>query len=155
MNISIYRNISDVDSQSYITFDKIYEILKTPNTIIQPLIENYRKTGDKSIKTYKLPCFVASGEFWYRNSSSLKSYSDVVFLDLDHLDNVNEIKKMVSFIADIQSQIGKKKFEFESMEVDHDMFDAIEEMAAEDVKFALDTEKIHVFDKETELTITN
>lgn len=95
MNISIYRNISDVDSQSYITFDKIYEILKTPNTIIQPLIENYRKTGDKSIKTYKLPCFVASGEFWYRNSNSLKSYSDVVFLDLDHLDNVNEIKKMV------------------------------------------------------------
>ncbi|MGN0587632.1 MAG: polyribonucleotide nucleotidyltransferase [Oscillospiraceae bacterium] len=50
-----------------------------------------------------------------------------------------EIKKMVAFISDIQQQIGKKKFEFESMEVDHDMFDAIEEMAAEDVKFALDT----------------
>ena len=50
-----------------------------------------------------------------------------------------EIKKIVSFISDIQKEIGKKKFEFESMEVDHDMFDAIEEMAAEDVKFALDT----------------
>ena len=50
-----------------------------------------------------------------------------------------EIKKAVAFISDIQAQIGKKKFEFESMEVDHDMFDAIEEMAAEDVKFALDT----------------
>ena len=50
-----------------------------------------------------------------------------------------EIKKTVAFISDIQAQIGKKKFEFESMEVDHDMFDAIEEMAAEDVKFALDT----------------
>ena len=50
-----------------------------------------------------------------------------------------EIKKIVAFISDIQKQIGKKKFEFESMEVDHDMFDAIEEMAAEDVKFALDT----------------
>ena len=50
-----------------------------------------------------------------------------------------EIKKMVAFISDIQAQIGKKKFEFESMEVDHDMFDAIEELAAEKVKYALDT----------------
>lgn len=50
-----------------------------------------------------------------------------------------EIKKMVAFISEIQAQIGKKKFEFESMEVDHDMFDAIEELAAEKVKFALDT----------------
>lgn len=50
-----------------------------------------------------------------------------------------EIKKMVAFISDIQAQIGKKKFKFESMEVDHDMFDAIEELAAEKVKFALDT----------------
>ncbi len=50
-----------------------------------------------------------------------------------------EIKKIVAFISDIQKQIGKKKFEFESMEVDHDMFDAIEEFACERVKFALDT----------------
>ena len=51
-----------------------------------------------------------------------------------------EIKKMVAFISDIQAQIGKKKFEFESMEVDHDMFDAIEEFAADRVKVALDTD---------------
>ncbi len=50
-----------------------------------------------------------------------------------------EIKKMVAFISDIQKQIGKKKFEFESMEVDHDLFDAIEELVGEKVKFALDT----------------
>ncbi len=51
-----------------------------------------------------------------------------------------EIKKMVAFISDIQKQIGKMKFEFESQEVDHDMFDAIEEFAAERVKVALDTD---------------
>ena len=55
-----------------------------------------------------------------------------------------EIKKMVSFISGIQSEIGKKKFEFESMEVDHDMFDAIEKFAAERVKFALDTDDKNV-----------
>ncbi len=50
-----------------------------------------------------------------------------------------EIKKIVAFISDIQAQIGKKKFEFESMEVDHDLFDAIEAFASDRVKFALDT----------------
>ncbi len=51
-----------------------------------------------------------------------------------------EIKKMVAFINDIKAQIGKPKFTFESQEVDHDMFDAIEEFAAERVKVALDTD---------------
>ena len=51
-----------------------------------------------------------------------------------------EIKKIVAFISDIQAQIGKKKFEFESQEVDHDMFDAIEAFAADRVKVALDTD---------------
>lgn len=50
-----------------------------------------------------------------------------------------EIKKIVSFISDIQKEIGKKKFEFESMEVDHDLFDAIEALVGEKVKVALDT----------------
>lgn len=50
-----------------------------------------------------------------------------------------EIKKMVAFIDDIRKEIGKPKFEFTSMDVDHDMFDAIEAFAAERVKVALDT----------------
>ncbi len=50
-----------------------------------------------------------------------------------------EIKKMVSFIDDIRKEIGKPKFAFESMDVDHDMFDAIEAFAADRVKVALDT----------------
>ena len=36
-----------------------------------------------------------------------------------------ENEKMVAFIKDIQKQIGKPKFTFESMEVDHDLFDAL------------------------------
>ena len=51
----------------------------------------------------------------------------------------DEIKKIVAFISDIQAQIGKKKFEFESMEVDHDLFDTIADFAEEKVKYALDT----------------
>lgn len=51
----------------------------------------------------------------------------------------DEIKRIVAFISDIQKEIGKKKFEFESMEVDHDLFDAIEALVGEKVKVALDT----------------
>ncbi|MCM1008538.1 MAG: polyribonucleotide nucleotidyltransferase [Ruminococcus flavefaciens] len=58
-----------------------------------------------------------------------------------------EIKKMVAFINEIRSQIGKPKFAFESQEVDHDLFDAIEEFASERVKFALDTNDKNVRDE--------
>lgn len=57
-----------------------------------------------------------------------------------------EIKKMVAFISDIQKEIGKPKFEFESQDVDHDLFDQIEEFADEDVKAALDTNDKNVRD---------
>ena len=50
-----------------------------------------------------------------------------------------EIKKMVAFVKEIQNAIGKKKFAFQSMEVDHALFDQIEEMVGDQVKFALDT----------------
>ena len=55
-----------------------------------------------------------------------------------------EIQRMVEFINTIKAEIGKPKFEFESMEVDHDLFDAIEAMSAEDVKVALDTDDKNV-----------
>ncbi|MBP1543974.1 MAG: polyribonucleotide nucleotidyltransferase, partial [Oscillospiraceae bacterium] len=49
-------------------------------------------------------------------------------------------KSLIPFIKDIQAQIGKPKFKFESQEVDHDMFDAISEFAIDRVKYALDTD---------------
>lgn len=57
-----------------------------------------------------------------------------------------EIKKMVAFIEDIKAQIGKPKFAFESQEVDHDMFDAIEKFAADRVMIALDTNDKNIRD---------
>ncbi|NLZ45360.1 MAG: polyribonucleotide nucleotidyltransferase, partial [Clostridiales bacterium] len=57
-----------------------------------------------------------------------------------------EIKKIVAFISDIQKEIGKPKFEFESQEVSQEMFDAIEALVGEDVKLALDTDDKNVRD---------
>lgn len=55
-----------------------------------------------------------------------------------------EIQKIVEFINGIKAEVGKPKFEFESMDVDHELFDKIEEMSAEDVKAALDTDDKNV-----------
>lgn len=53
----------------------------------------------------------------------------------------NEIvNSLIPFIKDIQAQIGKKKFAFETCEVDHDMYDAISEFAIEKVRYAMDTD---------------
>ena len=50
-----------------------------------------------------------------------------------------EIKKMVAFIADIQKEIGKEKFAFESQEVDEVLFEEVKAFAIEKVRYALDT----------------
>ena len=55
-----------------------------------------------------------------------------------------EIKKIVAFISDIQSEIGKKKFEFESQEIDETMFNDIYNFCVDDVKVALDTDDKNV-----------
>ncbi len=56
------------------------------------------------------------------------------------------IKPLCDFISDIQSEIGKPKFEYPSCDIDHDMFDKIEAMVGEDVKKALDTDDKRVRD---------
>lgn len=49
-------------------------------------------------------------------------------------------KSLIPFIKDIQAQIGKPKFAFESQEVDHDMFDAVSEFCIDRIRYALDTD---------------
>ena len=55
-----------------------------------------------------------------------------------------EIKKICKFISDIQKEIGKPKFEYQSFEVDHDVYEFIEENFKEEMK-----EKVQEADKET------
>ena len=50
-----------------------------------------------------------------------------------------EAAKMAKFIDDVRKEIGVPKFEFTSVEVDHDLFEAVKEYAIDRVKEALDT----------------
>ena len=50
------------------------------------------------------------------------------------------VKSIIPFINNIRAEIGKPKFTFESMEVDHDLFEAIQNKYTDKVKFALDTD---------------
>ena len=56
------------------------------------------------------------------------------------------IKPLTDFINDIKDKIGKPKFEYPAFEIDHEMFDRIEAMVAEDVKAALDTDDKRIRD---------
>lgn len=56
------------------------------------------------------------------------------------MQGFGEIQKMVAFFKDIQTQIGKPKFTFQSQAVDNDLFEAIKTFAIDRVKAALDTD---------------
>ena len=59
-----------------------------------------------------------------------------------HEENV----KMVNFINSVVAEIGKPKFEYQKIEVPHELFDAIKDFAIEDVRKALDTDDKNVRD---------
>ncbi|MBE6723685.1 MAG: polyribonucleotide nucleotidyltransferase [Ruminococcaceae bacterium] len=58
-----------------------------------------------------------------------------------------EIKKLVGFIDGVVAEVGKPKFEYPSMELDHDMFDEIFAYCEKDVMNALDTDDKNVRDE--------
>lgn len=58
-----------------------------------------------------------------------------------------EIKEIVRFIESIVAEIGKPKIAFESMEVDHNLFEAIKAYAIDKVKYALDTDDKNIRDE--------
>ena len=51
-----------------------------------------------------------------------------------------EIKKICKFISDIQADIGKPKFEYKSFEVDHDVYDFVNDNYKEEMKVAVQEE---------------
>lgn len=57
-----------------------------------------------------------------------------------------EIKPLVDFINEIKAEIGKPKFEYPAFELDHDMFERIENMCEADVMKALDTDDKRIRD---------
>ncbi len=58
----------------------------------------------------------------------------------------SEIINIIDFIESIQKEVGKQKVEFRSMEVSHELFDAIKDFCIEDVRAALDTDDKNVRD---------
>ena len=50
------------------------------------------------------------------------------------------IIELCDFISGIQAEIGKEKFTYESHDVDHDLYDAIKNMAFQKLQYALDTD---------------
>ncbi len=51
-----------------------------------------------------------------------------------------EIKKIVEFISNIQSEVGKSKFDFKKISIPEILFKQIKDFATDEIKFALDTD---------------
>lgn len=64
-----------------------------------------------------------------------------------------KIKEIVKFINSIVAVIGKPKFEYPACDLNHDLFDDIENLVGEDVKHALDTDDKNV--REERLKLVN
>ena len=58
-----------------------------------------------------------------------------------------EIKKLLVFINEIIAAVGKSKFDYPSCEVDHDLYEKIEEYCIDAVRIALDTDDKNVRDE--------
>lgn len=58
-----------------------------------------------------------------------------------------EIIELCDFISGIQAEIGKSKFTYDAHDVDHDLYDAIKDMAFEKLQHALDTDDKNVRDE--------
>ena len=63
---------------------------------------------------------------------------DAMFDAIMKAHEVNQ--EVVKFINHVTGEIGKKKFEYASCDVDHELYDKIAEYAIEKVKYALDTD---------------
>ncbi|MGM9682596.1 MAG: polyribonucleotide nucleotidyltransferase, partial [Eubacteriales bacterium] len=61
-----------------------------------------------------------------------------------------EIKELLGFINAIVDEIGKKKFDYPSCELDHDMFDKVFAFCEKDMMEALDTDDKNVRDEKVE-----
>lgn len=57
-----------------------------------------------------------------------------------------EIKKLCDFIDEMANEVGKPKFDYPSVEVDHDLYEKIKEFAYDKVEAALDTPDKHTRD---------
>ena len=64
--------------------------------------------------------------------------NDTMFNAIVAGDKVN--RELVAFIKGIVAEIGKEKIPFQSIEVPHDLFEAVKEMAVEKVRAAMDTD---------------
>ena len=63
---------------------------------------------------------------------------DAMFNAIMKAHEVNQ--EVVKFINHVTAEIGKKKFEYASCDVDHELYDKIAEYAIDKVKYALDTD---------------
>jgi hypothetical protein len=94
--ISFFDNLKNVTPIRSIELSTLFELIKVGRW--KPEIENCRIDLSKK---KELPCFTPTGVFKQRNSVGIESYTGIVCLDIDNLDdpeNLKEICKEIPWI---------------------------------------------------------
>src|ERR1700676_606682 len=91
--ISLYPVITDVKNSKDLSIDTFLQQIKDGRWQDEIIKLRAEKDEDerKNLKS-KLPYVTISGKFKYRNDNGLDKHSGFICMDIDHVDNINEVK---------------------------------------------------------------
>lgn len=93
MKISLFKNVSEVKNPEFL--DLVDYLSKTRDGEWEDIVNTCRNLKTKEERDdykRKMPTACLSGKFSYRSDSSLVEHSEVIAMDLDHVDDINQLK---------------------------------------------------------------
>lgn len=91
--ISFFDNLKNVTPVISIELSKLFEFIQVGRWKLE--VENCRIDLSKK---RELPCFTPTGIFTQRNSLGIESYSGIICLDIDNVDNPENLKEVCKSI---------------------------------------------------------
>jgi len=99
MEVTIFKDITEISTPFYIDINKIFERIKKGNS--KELVEGIRKEQDSTLRNdlkKKLPSICFSGKFTKRADSALLEHSGLICLDFDKFKTKKEMDEFNEFV---------------------------------------------------------
>lgn len=91
--ISLYPVITNVKNSKDISIDTFFQQIKDGRWQDEILkLRSEPDQGKKKLIKDKLPYVTISGKFKYRNDNGIEKHSGFICMDIDHVENINEVK---------------------------------------------------------------
>ena len=99
LEITRFSSVRNTKPQKVTTLNEVLEDIKSDKYKAQ--IEKIQSDENPSKSKHKdrLPVFTPTGRFNYRSIKGMEEYNGIMCLDIDHVENVNELKKRASDLS--------------------------------------------------------